>query len=373
MRRMTHPAPRSRASTWLVTGGCGFIGSHFVRSSLRAEPGLRVVNLDKLNYAGSAGNLDDLAEHPRYRLVRGDIGDRACVQQLFDEHRPDAVVHLAAESHVDRSIDAPASFVETNIVGTFTLLEAARAYFAACPAERRDALRFVHVSTDEVYGSAAEDGPAFDETARYAPSSPYAASKASADHLVMAAHRTYGFPALVTHGCNTFGSHQFPEKFLPTVVLNALDGKDIPVYGDGRNERDWLAVSEHCDGLRAVLARGHIGQSYNIATGRRRSNLEMARRVCAVVDALVPAKAPSSRLLRFVTDRPGHDRRYAVTTDKIRRDTGWSAASEFDSALRDTVAWYIANRAWCQRIESKGYERKRQGLQGRAESSSEAP
>lgn len=370
---MTRPAI-DRPETWLVTGGAGFIGCNFVRSSLGdpGAPGVHIVVYDKLTYAGRLENLADVADHPRYSFIRGDIADRDHLSRVLAEVRPDAVIHLAAESHVDRSIDGPAAFIQTNIVGTFTLVEACRDHLTALPAGRRERFRFLHVSTDEVYGSAGPDDAPFDETAPYAPSSPYAASKASSDHLVAAAHTTFGFPAIITHAANNHGPYQFPEKFLPVITLRALERQIIPIYGDGRNERDWLSVHDHCDAIRLVLRQGEPGQHYNVAAENGHSNLDLAHRVCAIVDELAPGQAPASELIRFVTDRPGHDRRYAIDAGKIRQDLGWRPTSDFSEALRHTVAWYIENRAWCDTITRDGHEHRRLGLEGRAEGTHDA-
>jgi dTDP-glucose 4,6-dehydratase len=352
---------RVTGETWLVTGGAGFIGSNFVLSTIHGSD-VRVVNYDKLTYAGRVENLAELDGDPRHRLVRGDVCDGARVRQVIEETRPAAIIHLAAESHVDRSIDGPAEFVRTNIMGTFTVLEAARAYWEQLPADERARFCFVQVSTDEVYGSLGADG-AFTETSPYAPRSPYAASKAAADHLVAAAHATYGFPALISHSGNNFGRYQFPEKLIPVVVLSALAGEAIPVYGTGDNVRDWLSVHDHCDALRLLVRRGQPGQHYHIGAGNQITNIELVRRLCALVDELAePAAAPAADRITFVADRPGHDHRYAVDASKIQRELGWAPSRGFDDSLRQTVAWYIENRDWCRRIEDQGHARRRLGL-----------
>ena len=348
--------------TILVTGGAGFIGSNLVRQWL-AEEQARLVNLDKLTYAG---NLDSLVGLPRdfcHQFVQGDIGDVALVSRLLAEHRPRAVVHFAAESHVDRSIDGPAAFVETNVVGTFRLLEASRRYWCELPEPERSAFRFLHVSTDEVYGSLGPTGK-FVETSPYAPNSPYSASKAASDHFVRAYFHTYDMPVLVTNCSNNYGPYQFPEKLIPLATLNALEGKPLPVYGDGRQIRDWLFVEDHCRAIRAVLARGVPGEVYNIGGQCERTNLEVVKAICGVVDQLRPdlPHAPCESLITFVKDRPGHDRRYAIDSGKIQRELGWRPQENFESGLRRTVSWYLENRVWIERITSGKYRRERLGL-----------
>jgi dTDP-glucose 4,6-dehydratase len=348
-------------STLLVTGGAGFIGSNFVLAAVR-EHGARVVNLDKLTYAGNLDNLAPLDGDPRHVFVRGDIGDRALVARLLADHRPAAVVNFAAESHVDRSIDGPSDFIRTNLVGTFELLEAARAHHASLPRGEADRFRFLHVSTDEVYGSLGPTG-SFSEESPSAPSSPYAASKAGADHLVRAYHRTYGLPTLTTNSTNTYGPLQFPEKLVPLVILNALDGLPLPVYGDGQNVRDWLYVADHCEAVRVVLARGVPGQTYNVGGASERTNLEIVHALCDLIDELAPRAEGSRRaLVTFVPDRPGHDRRYAIDVGKIRRELGWAPAHTLEQGLRETVRWYLDHRAWCARITEGVYRRTRLGL-----------
>jgi dTDP-glucose 4,6-dehydratase len=323
----------------LVTGGAGFIGSNFVLSTI-AGTGEPIVNLDKLTYAGSLRNLERLREDKRHVFVQGDICDRALVKDLLKEHQPRAIVHFAAESHVDRSISGPAPFIDTNVGGTFSLLEEARPY-----SDGREGFRFLHVSTDEVYGSLGPDDPAFTETTPYAPNSPYAASKAAADHLVRAYHHTYGLPTLTTNCSNNYGPHQFPEKLIPLTITNALAGKPLPVYGDGRNVRDWLYVLDHCEAVRVVLERGRIGETYNIGGAAERQNIDLVNTLCRLLDDLQPRKGGKyAELISFVTDRPGHDRRYAIDASKIARELGWKPRESFDSGLAKTVRWYLEQR-----------------------------
>ena len=323
----------------LVTGGAGFIGSNFVLSTI-AGTGEPIVNLDKLTYAGSLRNLERLRDDKRHVFVQGDICDRALVGDLLKKHQPRAIVHFAAESHVDRSISGPAPFIDTNVVGTFALLEEARAH-----AEKREGFRFLNVSTDEVYGSLGPDDPAFTETTPYAPNSPYAASKAAADHLVRAYHHTYGLPTLTTNCSNNYGPHQFPEKLIPLMITNALAGKPLPVYGDGRNVRDWLYVLDHCEAVRVVLERGRIGGTYNIGGAAERANIDLVRKICSLLDEANPRRAGKyAELISFVTDRPGHDRRYAIDASKIARELGWKPRENFESGLAKTVRWYLEQR-----------------------------
>jgi len=326
----------------LVTGGAGFIGSNFVLSTV-AQAGEPVVNLDKLTYAGSLRNLDALHGDARHTFVQGDICDRALLRKLLEHHRPRAIVHLAAESHVDRSIEGPAEFVQTNVVGTFSLLEEARTYWMQLAAPERAAFRFLHVSTDEVYGSLGPGDPAFTEETPYAPNSPYSASKASSDHLVRAYHHTYGMPTLITNCSNNYGPHQFPEKLIPLMIHHALAGKPLPVYGDGLNVRDWLYVEDHCTALCEVLARGRPGDVYNVGGGAEMTNIDLVRTLCALLDEAKPRTGGSyESLITFVKDRPGHDRRYAIDSGKIRRELGWRPQETFESGLRKTVRWYLA-------------------------------
>ena len=349
-------------TTILVTGGAGFIGSNFVHQWL-AEEKTPLVNLDKLTYAGNLDSLADVLDDPRHTFVEGDIGDGRLVGRLLAEHDARAIVNFAAESHVDRSIDGPAAFVETNVVGTFRMLEAARAYWNDLSGPRHDGFRFLHVSTDEVYGSLGAEGR-FVETTPYAPNSPYSASKAASDHFVRAYHHTYGLPVLLTNCSNNYGPYQFPEKLIPLITLNALEGKPLPVYGDGRQVRDWLSVADHCRAIRTVLAKGTPGEVYNIGGNCERANIDVVRTICAAVDRLRPdlPHAPCSSLITFVTDRPGHDRRYAIDAGKISRELAWKPQEDFESALGETVHWYLENPTWVERITSGKYRRERLGL-----------
>ena len=345
----------------IVTGGAGFIGSAVVRQ-LIGETDAVVVNLDKLTYAGNLESLADAADDPRHLFARVDVCDAPRVAELFARHVPDAVLHLAAESHVDRSIDGPGAFVETNLVGTYTMLEAARRHWDGLDAVGRRRFRFVHVSTDEVFGSLGSTG-AFTESSRYKPNSPYAASKAGADHLARAWGRTYGLPVIVTNCSNNYGPYQFPEKLIPLLVLKALAGAPMPIYGTGDNVRDWLYVEDHAAALRLVLAKGAPGETYNVGARSERANIEIARMICAVMDELLPESPhrPHENLIEFVEDRPGHDKRYAIDSAKIERDLGWTPAQDFDSGLRRTVEWYLANRAWWERVQSGAYRGERLG------------
>ncbi|HET7546912.1 MAG TPA: dTDP-glucose 4,6-dehydratase [Usitatibacter sp.] len=338
----------------LVTGGAGFIGANFVLD-WTAATGEPVVNLDKLTYAGNLGNLASLAGDARHVFVHGDIADRAAVQRLLAEHRPRAIVHFAAESHVDRSIHGPGAFVQTNVVGTFELLEAARGYWMELAAEERERFRFLHVSTDEVYGSLAEDDPAFTEETPYAPNSPYSASKAASDHMVRAYRHTYGLPTLTTNCSNNYGPYQFPEKLIPLVIANALEGKPLPVYGDGRQVRDWLYVGDHCEAIRVVLERGRPGDTYNIGGNSERRNLEVVHAICDALQEARPREGGYRALVQFVKDRPGHDRRYAIDAAKIRRELGWAPRESFASGLAKTVRWYLDHGAWVAQVKSGQY------------------
>ena len=339
----------------LVTGGAGFIGSHFVLDWL-AGSSEGIVNLDALTYAGNPDNLAALRGDPRHVFVHGDICDRPLLDRLFAEHRPRAVVHLAAESHVDRSIHGPAAFVRTNVEGTFALLEAARAHWNGMGAAERASFRFHHVSTDEVYGSLEPGDAPFAETHPYDPSSPYSASKAASDHLVRAWHRTYGLPVVTTNCSNNYGPLHFPEKLIPLTIVNALAGRPLPVYGDGRQVRDWLYVADHCAALREVLARGQVGETYNVGGWNEKRNIEIVQSICALLDELRPdANGPYRRLIAFVTDRPGHDRRYAIDARKLERELGWRPAETFETGLRKTVEWYLAHPEWVARVQSGAY------------------
>ena len=339
----------------LVTGGAGFIGSNFVLSSLAAS-GEPVVNFDRLTYAGNLHNLDSLRGDARHVFVRGDIRDRSQVKQALERHRPRAIVHFAAESHVDRSIVGPAEFIDTNIVGTWTLLEEARAYWGALPGGERDAFRFLHVSTDEVYGSLGPADPAFTESTPYAPNSPYAASKAASDHLVRAYHHTYGLPVLTGNCSNNYGPYQFPEKLIPLMIRNALAGEPLPVYGDGLQVRDWLYVLDHCEALRRILERGKVGHTYNIGGAAERKNIDVVRTICAILDRERPKPSGSyAAQISFVKDRPGHDRRYAIDGSKLRAELGWAPAQTFESGLASTARWYLGHSEWVEEVTSGAY------------------
>lgn len=340
-----------------MTGGAGFIGSNFILDWLQAEDAAPVVNLDLLTYAGNPENLAALEGDARYRFVQGDISDRELVACLLVEHRPRAIVHLAAESHVDRSIVGPEAFLRTNVHGTFQLLEAARLYCSALPLEDQGEFRFLHVSTDEVYGTLQPGEPAFTETTPYAPNSPYAASKAGSDMLARAWHHTYGLPVLITNCSNNYGPFQFPEKLIPLVLTRALAGEPLPVYGDGQQVRDWLFVQDHTSALRSVLAHGRPGQTYNIGGGHERTNLDVVRGICALLDELLPDSPhrPHAQLIRFVTDRPGHDRRYAIDAARIERELGWRPAFDFEAGLRRTVQWYLAHGDWVRDVQTGAY------------------
>ncbi|HJU22608.1 MAG TPA: dTDP-glucose 4,6-dehydratase [Casimicrobiaceae bacterium] len=339
----------------LVTGGAGFIGANFVLDWL-AHGGEPLVNLDKLTYAGNLESLAPVAADARHEFVRGDIGDADLVRTLLERRRPRAIVNFAAETHVDRSIHGPAAFVGTNVVGTFALLECVRAWWAELPSSSREAFRFLHVSTDEVYGSLGPDDPPFRETTPYAPNSPYAASKAASDHLVRAYTHTYGLPTLTTNCSNNYGPRQFPEKLIPLMIVNALSGKPLPVYGDGRNVRDWLYVGDHCAAIRTVLDRGRPGETYNIGGGAEMANIDVVSTLCRLVHARRP-DVDCERLVTFVKDRPGHDRRYAIDATKIRTELGWSPAETFESGMARTIDWYLANTAWIANVQSAEYRR----------------
>ena len=351
----------SRLPAILVTGGAGFIGSNFVLDWLgagAAEGCGPVVNLDKLTYAGNPENLASVAKSPEYRFAHGDICDAELVTRLLVEYRPRAVVHFAAESHVDRSIVGPEAFLRTNIDGTFTLLRSAMAYYDTLAGAERARFRFLHVSTDEVYGTLTPEAPAFHEDTPYAPNSPYAASKASSDHLVRAWVHTYGLPAVVTNCSNNYGPYQFPEKLIPLMISNALQGKPLPVYGDGLQVRDWLYVGDHTSALRAVLERGRVGETYNVGGGNQRTNLGVVKMLCGLLDELAPqsGSAPHEQLVKYVTDRPGHDRRYAIDARKLEDELGWRPQESFETGLRKTVEWYLANAEWVERVTSGAYQ-----------------
>ncbi|WP_321961131.1 dTDP-glucose 4,6-dehydratase [Paraburkholderia sp. J7] len=341
----------------LVTGGAGFIGANFVLDWL-SQSDEAVLNVDKLTYAGNLGTLKSLGSDPKHVFARVDICDRAALDALFAEHKPRAVLHFAAESHVDRSIHGPADFVQTNVVGTFTLLEAARQYWSDLPAAEKAAFRFLHVSTDEVFGSLTATDPQFSETTPCAPNSPYSATKAGSDHLVRAYHHTYGLPTLTTNCSNNYGPYQFPEKLIPLMIANALAGKPLPVYGDGQNVRDWLYVSDHCSAIREVLANGKVGETYNIGGWNEKKNLEVVHTLCDLLDELRPKAAGSYRdQIAYVTDRPGHDRRYAIDARKLERELGWKPAETFETGLAKTVRWYLDNQAWVDDVVSGDYRK----------------
>ena len=356
--------------TLLVTGGAGFIGSNFVLEWLASPEGQngRVINLDALTYAGNLENLASVANDPRHVFVRGDICDRALIDRLLTEYQPRAIVHFAAESHVDRSIHGPGAFMRTNIDGTYTLLEATRAWWSGLTGAAREGFRFHHVSTDEVYGSLAPSDAAFTETHPYEPNSPYSASKAASDHLVRAWHHTYGLPVVTTNCSNNYGPYHFPEKLIPLMIVNALAGKPLPVYGDGMQVRDWLYVTDHCSAIRAVLAGGRLGETYNIGGWNEKPNIEIVRTLCALLNEMAPAAARGVKhastgaaiagydeLITYVTDRPGHDRRYAIDASKIHRELGWKPAETFETGIRKTVQWYLDHLDWAQRVQSGAY------------------
>ncbi len=350
--------------TILVTGGAGFIGSNFVRHMLAQADGPRVVNLDKLTYAGNRATVADLESNPRYVFVHGDICDGALIERLFAEHAFGAVVHFAAESHVDRSIDNPEEFLVTNVLGTFRLLETARRHWKKLDAQGAAAFRFLHVSTDEVYGTLTMDDPAFSEETPYAPNSPYAASKAGSDHFARAYYHTYGLPVLTTNCSNNYGPHQFPEKLIPLMILNALDGKALPIYGDGANVRDWLYVGDHCAAVARVLEAGRPGETYNVGGNHERTNMQIVDTLCAALDRLSPRADGKSYSAQktFVADRPGHDRRYAINSAKLQSELAWSPAESFETGLEKTIRWYLEHRDWCNKVSADKYQRERLGL-----------
>ena len=348
----------------LVTGGAGFIGSALIRHVL-AQTTHDIVNLDKLTYAASLESLPGAQESGRYVLEAHDICDGQIVRQILERHQPDAIMHLAAESHVDRSIDGPSAFIQTNVVGTFELLQAAREYYEGLPAERRNGFRFHHISTDEVYGSLGSEG-LFSEHTAYAPNSPYSASKAASDHLVRAWHHTYGLPVVTTNCSNNYGPYHFPEKLIPLMILNALDGKALPVYGGGENVRDWLYVDDHARALLTVLERGQLGEEYNIGGHNEWKNIDVVLEICRLLDELAPAAQPHADKISYVQDRPGHDMRYAIDASKIQRDLGWAPQETFETGLRKTVQWYLDNREWCELISARGFGRERLGLKAGA-------
>ncbi|HUX91591.1 MAG TPA: dTDP-glucose 4,6-dehydratase [Gallionellaceae bacterium] len=341
----------------LVTGGAGFIGANFVLDWV-AQTGEAVINLDKLTYAGNLENLSSLQGNKLHQFVQGDIGDSALIQRLLAEHQPRAIINFAAESHVDRSIHSPEDFIQTNIVGTFRLLEAARAYWSALAADKKSVFRFLHVSTDEVYGSLTKDEPAFTELHRYEPNSPYSASKAASDHLVRSYHHTYGLPVLTTNCSNNYGPYHFPEKLIPLMIVNALAGKPLPVYGDGQQIRDWLYVKDHCSAIRRVLEAGRLGEVYNVGGWNEKANLEIVKTVCTLLDELQPRadRKPYREQITYVADRPGHDRRYAIDARKLERELGWKPAETFDTGIRKTVQWYLDNQGWVSNVLTGNYK-----------------
>ena len=341
----------------LVTGGAGFIGANFVLGWLSSSEAEGVINLDKLTYAGNLANLQSLKVDPRHILVHGDIGDKGLISNLLSKYRPRAIVNFAAESHVDRSIHGPAEFIQTNIIGTFNLLECAREYWTSLRDSEKEEFRFHHVSTDEVYGSLAPSDPAFKENNPYEPNSPYSASKAASDHLMRAWFHTYGMPVVTTNCSNNYGPYHFPEKLIPLVILNALDGKPLPVYGDGKQIRDWLYVGDHCSAIREVLANGRLGETYNIGGGNEKANLEVVNIICQILDELRPRAdgKPYSDQITFVKDRPGHDRRYAIDASKIEKDLGWRPQETFDTGIRKTIQWYLDNSDWVQGVVTGSY------------------
>ncbi|MCC5067957.1 dTDP-glucose 4,6-dehydratase [Xanthomonas campestris pv. campestris] len=347
-------------ATWLVTGGAGFIGGNFVLEAVAR--GVRVVNLDALTYAGNLNTLASIERNPDHVFVKGDIGDSALVARLLADYQPDAVLNFAAESHVDRSIEGPGAFIQTNVVGTLALLEAVRDYWKALPDGRRDAFRFLHVSTDEVYGTLGETGK-FTETTPYAPNSPYSASKAASDHLVRAFHHTYGLPVLTTNCSNNYGPYHFPEKLIPLVIAKALAGEPLPVYGDGKQVRDWLFVSDHCEAIRTVLAKGSVGETYNVGGNSERQNIEVVQAICALLDERRPREdgKPRASQINYVTDRPGHDRRYAIDASKLKDELGWEPKYTFERGIRETVEWYLGHQEWVRGVLDGSYRMQRLG------------
>jgi dTDP-glucose 4,6-dehydratase len=347
--------------TILVTGGLGFIGSNFIRMLLSQNHCDLVINLDKQTYAGNPENLEEFVHHDSYKFVQADICDQETVADVLSKYQVDAIVNFAAESHVDRSIDGPEPFVQTNVVGTLRLLEATKSYLSNSTPTKKESFRFVHVSTDEVYGSLELSDPAFSESTPYAPNSPYSASKASADHLVRAYHHTFGLPVLTTNCSNNYGPYQFPEKLIPLMILNACEGKALPIYGDGSNIRDWLHVEDHCSGILAVLTKGRVGETYCIGGASEKTNVEVLDALCEILDELHPKGAPHSQLKTFVKDRPGHDHRYAIDFSKIENELGWQPSYTFKEGVKQTVEWYINHQEWCENVTSGKYQRERLG------------
>jgi dTDP-glucose 4,6-dehydratase len=347
--------------TILVTGGLGFIGSNFIRMLLSQNHCDLVINLDKQTYAGNPENLEEFEHHGSYKFVQADICDQEKVADVLSKYQVDAIVNFAAESHVDRSIDGPEPFVQTNVVGTLRLLEATKSYLSNSTPAKKESFRFVHVSTDEVYGSLELSDPAFSESTPYAPNSPYSASKASADHLVRAYHHTFGLPVLTTNCSNNYGPYQFPEKLIPLMILNACEGKALPIYGDGSNIRDWLHVEDHCSGILAVLTKGRVGETYCIGGASEKTNVEVLDALCEILDELHPKGAPHSQLKTFVKDRPGHDHRYAIDFSKIENELGWQPSYTFKEGVKQTVEWYVNHQEWCENVTSGKYQRERLG------------
>jgi dTDP-glucose 4,6-dehydratase len=346
----------------LVTGGLGFIGSNFIRLLLKSGEFDQVINFDKQTYAGNPQNLQDLEQENSYHFIKADVCDGNAVFQVLEDYEVDAVVNFAAESHVDRSIDGPEPFVHTNVVGTLRLLESTKSYLAEVAGDKRDSFRFLHVSTDEVYGSLKPEDPAFCETTPYAPNSPYSASKASADHLVRAYHHTFGLPVLTTNCSNNYGPYQFPEKLIPLMILNACEGKSLPIYGDGSNIRDWLHVEDHCSGILSVLKQGRVGETYCIGGASEKTNMEVIDTLCGILDRCHPSGAPHDQLKTFVTDRPGHDHRYAIDFSKIKNELGWQPSYSFEEGMEQTVEWYLNHQEWCDNVNSGKYQRERLGI-----------
>ena len=346
----------------LVTGGLGFIGSNFIRLLLKSEEFETIINFDKQTYAGNPENLADIEDDESYKFIKADICANEKVSEALEEFQIDAIVNFAAESHVDRSIDGPEPFVQTNVVGTLRLLEAFKAYYNTQSEDRKSILRFLHVSTDEVYGSLKPEDPAFSETTPYAPNSPYSASKASADHLVRAYHHTFGLPVLTTNCSNNYGPYQFPEKLIPLMILNACEGKSLPIYGDGSNIRDWLHVEDHCSGILSVLQQGRVGETYCIGGASEKTNMEVIDTLCGILDRCHPSGAPHNQLKTFVTDRPGHDHRYAIDFSKIKNELGWQPSYSFEEGMEQTVEWYLNHQEWCDNVTTGNYQRERLGI-----------
>jgi len=352
---------KNEYSSLLVTGGAGFIGSALVRK-LITDTETVVINFDRLTYAGNLESLNGALKHPRHIFEQGDICDRESIDRVLKKYKPDAIMHLAAESHVDRSIDGPSEFIRTNIIGTYNLLEVARAYWSELDTPRKENFRFHHVSTDEVYGDLALTEPAFTEKTSYDPSSPYSASKASSDHLVRAWYKTYGLPILITNCSNNYGPYQFPEKLVPLVILNAIEGKNLPIYGDGLQVRDWLYVKDHADALRTVLETGEVGETYNIGGNNEKTNIQVVKALCSILDEIRPSSKPYRSLITYVIDRPGHDKRYAINSNKISHDLDWSPQETFETGIRKTVEWYLDNNDWWSRVLDGSYQRERLGI-----------